>query len=298
MVGKGAAQNVKDVLFLRGVDMGITQANILKHFARSGELGSNLIGQIAYVAKLFNEEMHVVVRADVHDIHELKGQVVNLGEAGSGTEITGHLVFAALGIEVNEVHLAEADAIEKLKSGEIAASVTVTGKPAPALASLEATSGLTLLGVPYAKGFESDYYPAALSHADYPKLIAEGETVDTIAVCAVLVSFNWDDESLNSAKIGKFVDRFFSKFDAFLAPPRHPKWREVNFAATLEGWNRSPAAQRWIDNAKEVAQGTSRSKFETFIAQTAQASGTPLSEAERASLFRAFLEWNKGKDQD
>src|SRR4029450_9301701 len=28
--GKGPEQNIKDVLFLRGVDMGITQANILK----------------------------------------------------------------------------------------------------------------------------------------------------------------------------------------------------------------------------------------------------------------------------
>ena len=39
MVGKGPEQNIKDVLFLRGVDMGITQANILKHYAKTGELG-------------------------------------------------------------------------------------------------------------------------------------------------------------------------------------------------------------------------------------------------------------------
>src|SRR4029453_6237017 len=32
IVGKGPEQNIKDVLFLRGVDMGITQANILKHY--------------------------------------------------------------------------------------------------------------------------------------------------------------------------------------------------------------------------------------------------------------------------
>ena len=32
MVGKGPEQNIKDVLFLRGVDMGVTQANLLKHF--------------------------------------------------------------------------------------------------------------------------------------------------------------------------------------------------------------------------------------------------------------------------
>ena len=36
MVGKGPSQNLKDVLFMRGVDMGITQANVLKHYAKTG----------------------------------------------------------------------------------------------------------------------------------------------------------------------------------------------------------------------------------------------------------------------
>src|SRR6478672_639574 len=127
MVGNGPEQNIKDVMFLRGVDMGITQANILKHYAKTGELGSNFIDQIAYVAKLFNEEMHILVRPGVNDIHQLKDQRVNLGAEGSGTEITGRLVFEAFGIAVEEVHLGDAEAIAKLKSGEIAASVVVTG---------------------------------------------------------------------------------------------------------------------------------------------------------------------------
>ena len=85
IVGKGPEQNIKDVLFLRGVDMGITQANILKHYAKTGELGSNFIDQVAYIAKLFNEEMHILVRSDVNDIQELKGKAVNFGTEGSGT---------------------------------------------------------------------------------------------------------------------------------------------------------------------------------------------------------------------
>ena len=39
MVGKGPEQNIKDVMYLRGVDMGVTQANLLKHFARPGNSG-------------------------------------------------------------------------------------------------------------------------------------------------------------------------------------------------------------------------------------------------------------------
>ena len=297
MVGKGPEQNIKDVMFLRGVDMGITQANLLKHFARTGELGPNLIDQIAYVAKLFNEEMHILVRSEVNDIQELKGKPVNFGAEGSGTEITGRLIFEALGIDVQKVHLGDAEAIVKLKSGEIYASIALTGKPAPAIAELKDGSGLKLLAVPYAKGLEEEYYPATLTHEDYPELIPAGGRVDTLSVCAVLVSFNWNADSVRYRKIGKFVDRFFNNFDAFLQAPRHPKWREVNFAATLEGWQRSRHSQQWIDRAKQSPESASRNHFDAFLAQ-ARTGDTPISDAERADLFRAFIEWNKGRNQD
>jgi uncharacterized protein len=294
IVGKGPEQNIKDVLFLRGVDMGITQANILKHYAKTGELGANFIDQVAYVAKLFNEEMHILVRTDVNDIQELKGKAVNFGAEGSGTEITGKLVFEALGIDAKEMHLGDADAVQKLKSGEIAAMITVTGKPAPALASIKDARGLKFLTVPYAKELEDSYYPATLTHDDYPELVADGQRVDTVAVCAVLISFNWDHDSPRYARLAKFVDRFFTNFDSFQKAPRHPKWREVNFAATLEGWHRSPLSQAWIDNAaKHVTNTASRDHFDAFMAQASRTSGAPISDAERADLFRAFLEWNK-----
>ena len=299
MVGKGPEQNIKDVMFLRGVDMGVTQANLLKHFDKTGELGPNLKGQIAYIAKLFNEELHILVRPEVNDIHELNGKFVNFGAEGSGAEITGRLIFAALGVDAQEVHLSDADAIQKLKDGDIDATIAVTGKPAPALASIKETSGLKLLAVPYAKGLEDEYYPATFTHDDYPALVPAGGRVDTVSVCAVLVSFNWPDDSVRYAKIAKFVERFFANFDSFLKSPRHPKWREVNFAATLEGWRRSPLAQSWIDRAKQATtDSASRSHFDAFLAQASGTRDTPISDAERADLFRAFIQWSKGRNQN
>jgi TRAP transporter TAXI family solute receptor len=294
IVGRGVAQNVKDVMFLRGVDMGITQANVLKHYAKSGELGADFMGQIVYVAKLFNEEVHIVVRPDVTDIKQLKGKVVNLGEPGSGTAITGRLLLDDLAINVRESHLADADAIEKLKSGDIAAAMFMAGKPAPVMAWLKG-SGLKVLPIPYAKILEDAYYPATLTHDDYPDLIAEGQSVDTVSVCAVLVAFNWSGDNVRYRKVAKFVDAFFSKFDELQKPPRHPKWREVNFAATLEGWHRSPAAQAWINRAKQGTSTASKSNFDTFLAQNAGSNGAPVSDEQRAELFKAFLEWNKSQ---
>ncbi|HEX2447973.1 MAG TPA: TAXI family TRAP transporter solute-binding subunit [Methyloceanibacter sp.] len=297
LVGKGPEQNIKDVMFLRGVDMGVTQANLLKHFDKTGELGPNLKGQIAYIAKLFNEELHILARDDVKDIHELSGKFVNFGTVGSGAEITGRLIFDALGVEAKAVHLSDADAIQKLKAGEIDATIAVTGKPAPVLSTLRDTKGLKLLPVPYTKALEDEYYPATLTHEDYPELIAEGARVDTMSVCAVLVSFNWASDSERYKKISRFVDRFFTNFDSFLKEPHHPKWREVNFAATLEGWKRSALAQSWIDRAKASTDTAARDHFNAFLAQASGPRETPISEAERADLFRAFLEWNKGRNQ-
>ncbi len=104
--------------------------------------------------------------------------------------------------------------------------VVIAGKPAPLLAPLGPNSGLKLIGLPYMKSLENDYYPEVLSHADYPALIEEGARVDTISVCAVLVSFNWSEDSVRKKKLARFVDRFFSNFNAFLNDPRHPKWRQ------------------------------------------------------------------------
>lgn len=293
MIGKGPAQTVKDVLFMRGVDMGITHATVLSHFAKTGELGP-VRDQIAYVAKLFNEEMHLVARAGIEDVKALDGKVVNFGPEGSGTEITARLVFETLGVHVSEVHLDDAAAIAKLKSGEIDAAIVIGGKPTPLLSQIEHDSDLVLVSLPYAKGLEDETYPAVLTHEDYPELIAPGVRIDTVAVCAVLVSFNWSENSVRAKKLERFVNRFFSNFDAFLEAPRHPKWQQVNFAATLEGWKRSPLSQSWIDSAKTAvaADAGARKKFETFLAQADTGAAT-VSEEERTKLFRAFLEWSK-----
>ncbi len=104
MVGKGAAQNVKDVMFLRGVDMGLTQANVLRHFAKSGELGSNFVNQITYVAKLFNEEIHILAGPGIASLKDLNGKSVNFGTEGSGTDITAALVFES-GVAPQPAHL-------------------------------------------------------------------------------------------------------------------------------------------------------------------------------------------------
>jgi TRAP transporter TAXI family solute receptor len=285
IVGKGAAQNTKDLLYLKGVDMGITQSDILRHFSNTGELGANIAGRLRYIARLFNEEMHVLANAQIKSVEELRGQKVNFSDAGSGTQISSRLIFNALGLKVEEVNMGQADAFEAIKRGEIAATVLFGGKPTAAFAKLNTgASDFRLLSVPFAPDLHQDYLPSTLSNADYPNLIPQGETVDTIAVGSVLAVFNWAPDNDRYRRVAQFTEALFSKFNKSLEAPRHPKWREVNLAATLSGWQRFGAAQEWLDkNRNAVARSNQLT--------TSSTEPVPGLEGNREELFRSFLKW-------
>src|ERR1041384_7384850 len=55
VIGKGGGQNIKDVRFLKGVDLRITHSNLLGYYKRTNEIGP-IDDKIVYIAKLFNEE--------------------------------------------------------------------------------------------------------------------------------------------------------------------------------------------------------------------------------------------------
>jgi uncharacterized protein len=252
VAGIGGPRNIRDVLYLKGIDVGLTQTSILNSFRRSNERMGQTENKIVYIAKLFNEEAHLVARGDITSIEQLRGRKVNLDAKGSGTSYSMRDVFKALDIDVEEVSMSQTEAFEKLRSGEIAATVLIAGKPVRSISRLTAASGLHLVPIPYVQSLIADYLPATLSHDDYPALVPAGPPVETIAVGVVLITYNWPKTNVDHyRRVQRFVDAFFPKIADFQRPPRHPKWREVNLAATLPGWNRFEAAQAWLDGRRE-----------------------------------------------
>src|SRR5580698_7806787 len=148
VIGKGGGQNIRDVRFLKGIDLGITQSIILSEFRESNEIG-NIDDKIVYIAKLFNEEMHVVVRADsgIGSLAELNGKKVNFSDVGSGSQLSARDIFKRLGLQPQEVNMGQADALEKLKSGELAATILIAGKPTATMGEVRAADGFRFLQV-------------------------------------------------------------------------------------------------------------------------------------------------------
>jgi TRAP transporter TAXI family solute receptor len=292
MMGKGSVQNITDILFLKGVDIGIVQSDVLSFMKRQA-VHRNIEARIQYITKLYNEEFHLVSSSRITNVKELAGKKVNFGVKGSGTDMTAQTVFSSLGIKVVPVHFDQALALEKIKQGKIAATVYVAGKPARAVSGLKSKSGLRLLPVPYNGKLQETYLPARLTAEDYPELVTKGDAVDTIAVGAVMAVFNWRAGSTRHARVVKFIDAFFSKFDQFQKAPRHPKWREVNLAAKLPGWTRFAHAEQWLAKNQPRPSANLRQDFKQFV--SAQGPRTALSQPQLESLFKEFVRWQQTK---
>lgn len=301
MIGKGGGQNIRDVRYLKGVDLGITQSNLLNYFKRTNEIG-NIDGQIVYIAKLFNEELHLIVRAEsgITSIEQLGGKKVNFSDIGSGTQLSTRDIFEKIGVKPIEVNMSQGDAFEALKKGEIAASILIAGKPTGSTRTLKASEGFRILPVAYSKPLQNDYLPTTFTHEDYPNLIEPGQRVDSVAVGAVLIAYNWPKGTDRYQRTVKFVEQFFPRLAEFQKAPRHPKWKEANLAATLPGWKRFDAAEEWLQKNLPRVADNERAEFNAFLAATKrEAANRPAAFApdEREQLFEAFLAWKQARDQ-
>jgi TRAP transporter TAXI family solute receptor len=298
VIGKGGGQNIQDVRFLKGVDLGITQSILLNAARRKNELGG-MPDKLVYIAKLFNEEMHVVVRADsgITSLEQLAGKKVNFSDVGSGTQLSTRDIFARLNIQAEEINVGQADAFEMLKKGEIAATINIAGKPTAAMGKLKAEDGFRFLQIPFPKQLQEDYLPAALTKEDYPGMIPAGQEIETVAVGAVLFAYNWPKGSDRYRRIENFVNHFFPKVAEFQKPPRHPKWREANLAATLPGWRRFEAAEEWLQRHRQPAIAGARDQFNQFLADRGAGSSVPATLADRERLFQEFVKWNQARER-
>jgi TRAP transporter TAXI family solute receptor len=303
MLGKGSVQNITDLLYLRGIDVAIVQSDVLR-FVRDQGIEANIEGRIRYVTKLYNEEVHVLARGGIASLADLAGKPVNFDVKGSGTAMTATTLFGLLGIAVAPTHFDQALALEKLRTGEIQAMLFVAGKPTELFRAIDPAPGLRFLPIPANPTLLETYLPSTLEHRDYPRLISEGSPpLETIAVGAVMAAYNWDTNTDRYRRVARFVEAFFGRYDAFLKPPRHPKWQEVNLAATLPGWSRIQVAEDWLARqatgqlaADDPALRTSFDQFlEFMVAAGLKRAERPLGAQEREALFARFLEWHKAE---
>ncbi len=294
MVTRGAAANLEDLLYLKGVDAAFTQSDVFEFF-RTQRQTPNLERRVHYIARFPLAEVHIVARQEIKTIEDLRGKKVSFGPAGTAASLTGSIIFQKLGIEVDQVLMDLSTSMQKLRAGEFAAMVRVIGKPVDALVKIPPNSGLHLLAIPYTKALQEVYTPSEFTSQEYPTLVAEGQSVDTIAVPSVLAVYNWPQNTDRFRRVQRLVEVLFAKWGSFQQPPFHPKWREINLAATVPGWNRFVVSERMLQQVS-AAGGDQAARlqrdFETFLASPDRRALTG-KRADRDALFREFLTWRE-----
>jgi TRAP transporter TAXI family solute receptor len=306
VLGVGGLQNVNDVLLLRSIDMGVVDEDNLRLLKnKDPQLYSNIDQRIQFITKLYNSEFHVLARNEIRSYDDLVGKKVNFSYKDSQTQVSAEVVFDALNIKVQETYFDNDEAIKRLRDGEIAAMIILSGAPQAALAKLTKDDHFHFLALDEAslpnhdlKGIFSNYLPAELTHDEYPNLIAEGTTVPTFANRALLVTYAWPEKSQHYKRIAKFVNEFFGRIDEFHNAARHPKWKEINLSADIPGWTRFKAAAEWLaahqDNntvdQKAPASGQARTEL-------TKPPVNMLSPSEQRKLFMEYVASRKDVEQ-
>ena len=291
MAGTGPLQNIDDILYLRGIDLGLVQSDALR-LAEREAAQKGVANRLHYVTHLYDEALHLVAGDGIASVEDLAGRQVAVGPAAGKSAITARIVFETLGVPIIASPLAGGHALAAVESGEVAAMLAVTDPSAPFFQGLGARNGVKLLALPLTDDLRRTYRAATLSGADHPGLIAEGEQVETLAVSTVLAVYNWKPNTTRYGKVVRFVESFLTNLPAFREETRHAKWRQVKPGAMVPGWVRFKPAEDWVVLETAAASGDIKAAFESFVASQAPTIANRLdSEREKEELFRLFLLW-------
>jgi TRAP-type uncharacterized transport system substrate-binding protein len=289
IVTRGPFDNVYDLLYLRGVDAAIVYGDVLDHFKSKPEF-ANAWRRINYLLNLFPSEVHMFVRPEINSMQDLAGKVVNFNSQGTAAAYSGPIIFKQLGIDIKATFIPHNVAMEKMKAGdEVAGTFWISSKPLAPFLKGKWPEGFKFIPVEYTDKLEY-YAPAYLENADYPSLIPQGQQVATISVPAVLAVYDWPKDTDRYQRLARVVDYLFDRFEKLQKEPGyHEKWKDVNLAANVPGWQRFKPLQDRLDKVAATAPRN----IDTVQLRAQAARAAPNDPGEQERLFKQFLEWSK-----
>jgi uncharacterized protein len=279
VIGKGSVQNLIDIMLLKNIDMGFVVSDAID-FVKTEYKVPDLQDRVRYVAKLFNNDLHIVARKNINSIRDLQGKKI-FSERNLGY-FSVRSVFSRLNITADiDFRTDDVGGLQKFIKGEADAWIVSAGKVAPIVANIKNDSGeFHLVPIPYEPALHDIYLPSTITNAEYPNLVAPEETVPTVAASTLLAVYNWPEGSERYNRVAKFVDALFGKIDQLQQPGRHPKWRDISLGAKVPGLQRFKASEDWL----------TKQWFDQFV-QERKLQVDLKSPEQKALLFRQFQDW-------
>jgi TRAP transporter TAXI family solute receptor len=143
VLSTAASQVNVDYLLAGTADVAFTQADI------AAENETRHPGQIAALARLYDDYIHLVVAADgpITTLSALAGHRISVGAKGSGTAVTADRVLTVKNLTVDRAQLGLDDSVAALRAGNIDGFFFSGGLPVAAIAELAKSMPIRLLNL-------------------------------------------------------------------------------------------------------------------------------------------------------
>ena len=301
IIGYGSLQNIEDMLYLKGIDVGMVHSDVMRHMEQKQVL-PGARNRLRYVTKLYDEQLHVLANTKYTDVRKLNGQTIIVGRPGSGNEMSALTLLRDLRLKVKIIHVEFDEGVQQVRDGRAAAMVVVTRKPSSKLRKIKANSGLHFLPVPMTKTVLRTYFPDPLTDEDYPNLVSPGKPVETARLAAILAVYNWKDKSLRYANVTKFIRTFIGKLDQLSQASRKDVWQKLDLTGKVKGWQQyEPAAniiRKVVDSRQVVPAGFNsktkkNSEFAAFVKLVQSTSSKKYSPEELLKLYLSYKDWSQ-----
>src|ERR1700730_850237 len=77
-ISQGSASNLEDLLYLRGVDVAVTQSDVFEFF-RTQRATPHLDKRVHFIFRFPPSETHIIARKEIQSLEDLRGKKVHFG---------------------------------------------------------------------------------------------------------------------------------------------------------------------------------------------------------------------------
>lgn len=276
IAGAGGQANVRDLLFLRGVDFAVVNSDVFEVLDRAG-VYPNARSLVRSVTHLFDQRVFLLARKPISTVIGLDGSRVGFFGRTNTTGATAEVLFANLPIRVELVDV----------SGRVRSSVDADRSAAAAAADdAGRIDGLFVLQSELATLARAGFDLSAFQLVEIPRtgdleriydfvnvnaaLIAplnSTAAVTTIRVATVLATFNWRQPGTRRTGAINFINAFYEALPKLRRSVRADIWQQVDVFRTVRGIERYGEARpdRVLSAAEQLGlQAVRPSTFAPF----------------------------------
>jgi TRAP transporter TAXI family solute receptor len=251
---QGSIDNIKRLSSKENAAFAIVQSDVLGFLKRNPEM-ADVASRLRLIFPFYKEEVHLLANKSIQRFPDLQGKRVVLGAEGSGNWLTATNLLYMMGITPGQkMYLPPPDAVKAVLKGEADAMFYVAGKPVQLFLNLndvkaefpELIDNVHFVPLDDPKMLQ-EYVSSEINSSDYAWF---GATIPTIAVKAVLISFdfasrNTDYYRLRCQQLAQLGKVLRDNINALKQDPNaHPKWKEVNLEENVGIWQLDSCSRR------------------------------------------------------